>query len=83
MIRKLQPSLLNNNPFPSHRNNEETFFLTWHKENNISDLCCLVVESLYQLVLFSYCMIGTGRVKHSSLFLSGEVFAFPIFICVD
>lgn len=77
MRRKLQQSLLNNNPFPSLRNNEETFFsLQWHKENNISDLCCLVIQSLYQLGLFSCCKIWTLRAECGSL-LSGEFLLFP------
>lgn len=84
MRRKLQQSLLNNNPFPSLRNNEETYFsLPWHEENNISDLCCLVIQFLYQLGLFSCCVILTLRAGCSSLSLSGEVFAFSIFIYVD
>lgn len=40
MGRKSQQSLLNNNPCPSLRNNEETFLsVPWHKENDLSDLC--------------------------------------------
>lgn len=82
MRRKLQQSLLNNNPFPSLRNNEETFFsLSWHRENNISDLCCLVIQSLYQLGLFSCWEIWTLRAECGSI-LSGE-FPPPIFICID
>ena len=84
MRRKLQPSWLNNNPFPSLRNNEETFFsLPWHRENNISDLCCLVIQSPSQHGSFSRPVILTLRAEYSSLFLSGGVFAFPSFIWID
>lgn len=71
------------NPFPSLRNNEETFFSApWHKENNLGDLCCLLI-SLFTTRLFPCCVILTLRAEPGSLFLSSEVSTFPIFICID
>lgn len=80
MIKKLQQRLLDNNPFPSLRNDEETFFsLLWQEENNISDLCNLVVESPYQLRSFSCCVILTLRVEGSFLFLTGFPLHFNLY----
>lgn len=83
MRRKLQQSLLNNNPFPSLRKNEETFFsVLRHKENNLSDLCCLVISLFTTQLIFSLCDINTGWTRLSFSFRWGVLFPF-LFDCVD
>lgn len=45
-------------------------------------ICCLVISLCIIVLIFSMCDVNL-RAEHGSLFLSAEVFAFPIFICID